>query len=104
MDIFEFIKSMIQRIIYDLFKWFITKKIMNPDSGLYYKKVYEKLQIMWFAIKLYVVFFLLKRFVFSSSVRISNRELEIKLALFAVLVVLIVAVIVGRNSQKKLST
>lgn len=104
MLLFEFLKSILSKLFYDLAKWFITKKLLNQDSKFYYKYIYRKIKIIWLAIMFYVIFFVLKRLMFSNSFRYSNKDLETKIAVVICFVVLVAAVIICRNSQRRLST
>jgi len=102
MDFWEILKNYFLRIIYDSLKWFITTKLLNPDSRLYYKRMFEKLQIVWLAIQLYVIFFFLKRFVFSSLFRSSNKDMEFKITVLGVLAIIIIAAaVMSRASQNR---
>ena len=103
MDLLTFLKAIFPKLFYDVTKWIVTKKLMNPDSIFYYKKIVEKLKIAWFAVKVYIALAIFKRISTSGMFRSASKDLELKIAI-AVVLVTIVAIVatVYRDDKKKL--
>jgi hypothetical protein len=99
----DLLRNFFFKFLYDFLKDSFNKTLKNPSSRFYYKKIVEKLKIAWFAVKVYVALAIFKRIASSSMFRSASKDLELKIVI-AVVLVMIVAVVatVYRDDKKKL--
>jgi hypothetical protein len=99
--LFRFLIQIIPNLIYDLGKYFLVKKFLNPKSRLYYKALIERLKMLYYNVKIILLLVILTVIIRLSIGRPLSKDLQTKVVIVFVLLFLAIAYFVIEGAKNK---